>query len=108
MTGESGFATVEAALGMVSLVAVMVLAVAAVAACFLQIRCVDAAREAARLASRGDAAAATAGALVPSGASLQIRREGAFVLARVTSRTPLLPGLVIAAEAVAASEPGSR
>lgn len=97
----------EAALGMLSLVAVTLLVAAGVAACCLQIRCLDAAREAARLASRGDAAAAaTAGGLVPTGATLEIRRQGGFVLARVSSRAPMLPGIVVAADAVAAAEPG--
>lgn len=73
----------------------------------LQVRCVDAAREAARLAARGDTAgAATAGGLVPAGASLEVRHDGDYVVARVSGAVPLLPGLVIAGQAVAATEPG--
>lgn len=71
----------------------------------LQVRCIDAAREAARLAARGDAAAATTAAgLVPPGTSVELRREGGYVVARVSGRAPLLPGLVIAGRAVAVSE----
>lgn len=70
----------------------------------LQVRCVDAAREAARLAARGDAAGA--GGLVPAGASLEVRHDGDYVVARVSGAVPLLPGLVIAGQAVAVAEPG--
>ena len=63
---------------------------------------------AARLAARGDEAAASevvrrAG---PTGAALSLRHDGAFVVARVSSRSVLLPGLTIAAESVASLEPG--
>lgn len=104
---ERGSVTVEAALAIASLVTVLVLAVAALAAMVAQVRCVDSAREAARLAARGDerGAAVAAARLGPSGSVLQMRRDGAFVIARVTTAAPLLPGLVLAAEAVAAVEP---
>ena len=76
----------------------------------MQVRCVDAAREAARLAARGDDGSASGAAQViaPDGATVQLRPDGEFVVARVTAKSPLLPGLTIAAEAVAAIEPGSR
>jgi len=76
----------------------------------MQVRCVDAAREAARLAARGDdgSAANAAQGIAPDGAAVQLRRDGEFVVARVTARSPLLPGITIAAEAVVAAEPGSR
>jgi hypothetical protein len=90
------------------LVTVLALAVGALAAMVTQVRCVDSAREAARLAARGDdrGAAAAATRLGPDGAALQLHRDGAYVIARVTSRAPLLPGLSLQAEAVAAIEPG--
>ena len=73
----------------------------------IHVRCLDAAREAARLAARGDGSGvAAARAVGPAGAAVELRREGAFVVARVTGRSPLLPGVVIAAEAVSAAEPG--
>ena len=93
----------EAALAIATLVGVLLLCAAGIMAAALQIRCVDAAREAARLAARGDVAASAG--LAPSGASLEVRRDGGYVLARVSGRAPLLPGLVISAEAVAAAEP---
>jgi hypothetical protein len=74
-----------------------------------QVRCVDAAREAARLAARGDRTSAEAAvrAVGPAGAGLLLRSEGGHVIARVSSSARLLPGLVISAEAVAAVESGT-
>lgn len=79
-----------------------------VAAISAQVRCVDAAREAARLAARGDAAGADAAArtVAPPGAAVEYRRVGDFVEARVSTRSALLPGIVISAAALAAAEPG--
>jgi hypothetical protein len=37
-----------------------------------------------------------------------LRRDGQFVIATVTANSPLLPGITIAAEAIAAAEPGPR
>jgi hypothetical protein len=76
----------------------------------MQVRCVDAAREAARLAARGDdrSASGAAQGIAPDGAAVGLRRDGEFVIARVTANSPLLPGIIIAAEAVAVSEPGPR
>lgn len=75
----------------------------------MQVRCVDAAREAARLAARGDdrGASEVARAVGPAGAGLELRRGDGRVVARVAARSPLLPGITIMAEAVAAVEPGS-
>ena len=82
--------------------------VAGLTAVSMQVRCVDAAREAARLAARGDDGSASAAArgIGPEGAVLQFRRDGGFVIATVTTTSPLLPGISITAEAVAAVEPG--
>jgi hypothetical protein len=95
-------------LAIASLVTVLALAVAALAAMVTQVGCVDSAREAARLAARGDdrGAADAAAMLGPGGSVLQVRRDGAYVIARVTARAPLLPGLSLEAEAVAVIEPG--
>lgn len=88
---------------------VLVLCVAGLTAVAMQVRCVDAAREAARLAARGDdrGASEVARAVGPAGAGLELRRIGGRVVARVAARSPLLPGITIAADAVAAVEPGS-
>lgn len=82
--------------------AVLGLCLAGVTAVSMQVRCVDAAREAARLVARGDAAAADGAArsIAPAGAVLQTRRDGDFVVVRV-SAPAVLPGVVVSAEAVA-------
>ncbi|MFB7721006.1 TadE family type IV pilus minor pilin [Nocardia sp. NPDC056100] len=100
-------ATVEAAIALAALVTVLVLCIAALLAVSAQVRCVDAAREAARLTARGEAAKAVpAGQRVaPPHASITVRSEGDLVVAVVTVRAPLLP-LTLRAEAVAVREPG--
>lgn len=75
----------------------MVLCVAVLTAVSMQVRCVDAAREAARLAARGDDRSAETAA-----------RTGDFVVARVTAQSVLLPGITVAAEGVSAVEPVLR
>jgi hypothetical protein len=87
-------------------VAVLVFCAAGLTALGMQVRCVDAAREAARLAARGADGTAAAERVGPSGAVVALRRDGAFVVARVSAKSPLLPGITVAAEAVAAVEPG--
>lgn len=99
----------EAAFGLATLVAVLVLCLAGITAVAMQVRCVDAAREAARLSARGDGAAVAAVVrqIAPAGATVRVRHAGGFVVATVTARPHLLPGLVIAAEAVSAAETAS-
>lgn len=72
-----------------------------------QVRCIDAAREAARLSARGDdeSAEAAVRAVAPAGAVLHTRRDGAFVVTTVTTTSALLPGVTVGAKAVAAVEP---
>ena len=97
----------EAAFGVAILVAVLMLCLAGIAAVSMQVRCIDAAREAARLAARGDERSAVAAArgVAPSGAVMQLHRDGAFVVATVVARSNVLPGLHIAATGVSAAEP---
>jgi peptidyl-tRNA hydrolase len=85
---------------------VLVLCLAGVTAVSMQVRCVDAAREAARLAARGDERAAIAAArgVAPGGAVVQVRRDGEFIVATVTARSRLLPALAITAAGVSAVE----
>jgi hypothetical protein len=90
-------------------VVVLVLCVSGLMAVSMQVRCVDAAREAARLAARGDGSASDAArGIAPDGAAVQLRHDGELVVATVTARSVLLPGITVAAEAVAAVEPGLR
>lgn len=98
----------EAALAIATLVVVLVFCVAGVSAMSMQIRCIDAAREAARLAARGDERSAVAAAhrVAPAGAAVGLRRDGAYVVATVTVHSRLLPALAITANGIAAAEPG--
>ena len=91
----------EAALAVAALVVVLVLCAAGLGAIGTQVRCIDAAR----LAARGDDAAAAMAlrSVAPAGAVLQMRRDGDFVVATVSAGT-LLPGLSVRAAAVAAVE----
>lgn len=96
----------EAAFAIAALASVLVVCLAGLNAVVLQIRCVDAAREAARLAARGDDGTVAARRAGPDGAVVSIRRDGETLVARVSTRSPLLPGITITAEAVSAVEPG--
>jgi hypothetical protein len=97
---------VEAALAIAALVTVLVLCLGGLSAIAGQIRCIDAAREAARLAARGDetSARAVVHAVAPPGAQLRISRDGDFVIADVSADHLLLPGISLAARAYAADE----
>jgi hypothetical protein len=87
---------------------VLVIGLGGAAALVVQLRCVDSAREAARLAARGDERAALeATRLVgPPGADLQLRREGDLVIARVSANPAAWLRVRVEAEAVAVVEPG--
>ncbi|OJZ75811.1 pilus biosynthesis protein TadE [Mycobacterium paraffinicum] len=85
----------------------LVLCLAGVTAISMQVRCVDAAREAARLAARGDERSALSAArrIAPGGARVEVHHDGEFLVANVVAHSELLPALDIAATAVAAAEP---
>jgi hypothetical protein len=85
---------------------VLVLALSVVVVVHAQLRTVDAAREGARLAARGEdrvRVLAAAERLAPSGATVTLRREGSVVVVTVRSvarpLTRLLPGFPVRAEA---------
>ena len=102
---DAGSATVEAAFAVAALVTVAGLCVSGLVAITTQVRCTDAAREVARLVARGEAdkAVAIARRIAP-GSTVDFRREGGFVVARVSSDAPVLPGFNITAEAISADE----
>lgn len=87
---------------------VFVLCLAGIGCAVAQIRCVDAAREAARLAGRGDneGAVAAARAIAPSGATVTVGIAGELVSATVIAEPigGLLPGITLRATAHAANE----
>jgi Flp pilus assembly protein TadG len=106
--------TAETAVVLPVLLLVLALAVAAVTVVGAQLRCVDAAREAARAAARGDAREAVLTAArraAPDGASTQVTTRGDDVRVRVSVRAAplgILPLRVqVGAEALAQREPGA-
>lgn len=84
-------ATAEFAVAMPAVLLEVALALSALAAGLDQIRCVDAARAAARLLARGetDGAARRAGeALAPGGSELVVSADATLVRVRVTAPAP--------------------
>jgi hypothetical protein len=106
---DRGAVTVEAALALCSLMVVLALALGAVASVGAQLRCMDAAREAARLVSRGqpERARQAAVSIAPAGASVEVVVRGDEVTATVSSRiVGRLSGLAVSGRAVGVLEPG--
>jgi Flp pilus assembly protein TadG len=106
--------TAEFAVALPAFMVVVVAAVAAVAAVTAQLRCVDAASVAARMAARGDDGVAirlTALATAPRSAELQLARTAGVVRATVSARLTVpglhvvLPGIDVSATSVDATEP---
>lgn len=111
---DRGSVTAEMATALPVLILLLAVALAAVAALTAQMRCVDAAREGARAAARGEPPArvsALAGQLAPAGARVQITPAGPDLVAvTVSARAPLLGDLLspipVQARSVALLEPG--
>lgn len=109
---DAGMVTVEAAIALAAFVTVVVLAIAGVVALLDQIRCTDAAREAARLVARGEPDRATDAVhrIAPNQARVTVSVVADEVNVEVTARAAggLLPGLKIGARAYAVAEPKSE
>jgi Flp pilus assembly protein TadG len=104
--------TAEIAVAMPVLMVLLAAALAAVTVIGGQLRCVDAAREAARALARGDSmdsARALATAAGPQGATLSSTTGPAQIRATVQARVRpiggLLPAFTVSADAVALPEP---
>lgn len=107
-TRDDGSVTVEAALGIASLVVVVALAAAGAGAALTQIRVVDAAREAARVAAMSGAEEGTAaGRVAAPGADVSVAGAGGSVTAEVAAPARGLPGVELRGRAVARAEPGA-
>jgi len=110
---DRGYVTAEMATALPVLVVLLAVALSAVGAVTAQLRCVDAAREGARAAARGESIArvtSLAGQAAPPGAKVEVRAAGAGLVAvSVTSRVPLLGHLLapvtVRGRAVALKEP---
>jgi Flp pilus assembly protein TadG len=108
---DRGAVTVEAAVALSAFVAVLAMVLSGVSAVLDQIRCTDAAREAARLVARGDSARARDAVhrIGPNRATLSMRVNGdeVTVTVAVDDVADLLPGLDVGARAYAVAEPGA-
>ena len=106
---DRGAVTVEAAIGLIALVLILGLLLYGLAAAADQVRCVDAAREAARLTARGDADLAKEAAtrVAPADAAIKVDIEGERIHVTVDASPldNLLPGIHLHAEAFAIREP---
>ncbi len=107
---DTGAVTVEAAISLGALVVVLALVLAGFAAVTDQLRCTDAAREAVRLAARGDSDAArrAVAAIAPADANLTLvpDADGLTAVVRSAPANGLLPGVTIEGTAFAVTEPG--
>ena len=101
---DSGMVTVEAAIAVCALLVVMGLAAAGLTAVIEQMRCTDAAREAARLTARGERQRGEeAAGQIALGATVEFQVEGDAVRVVVRKKGPL--GLPLSAQAFAVVEP---
>jgi Flp pilus assembly protein TadG len=111
---ERGAVTAELALGLPLLLAVTVGLVWLLAAATAQVRVVDAAREAARVAARGDGvevARAVGRRIAPADARVEVEASGDEVRVEASARVDgpgglfdLLPGVTVRSTAVAVAE----
>lgn len=111
---ERGVVTAEIATALPALVVVVIGAVWVVAVGLAQLRCADAAREAARAAARGDAPAvvsSVADAAAPDGATVRVHVEDELVTVEVSTPVPVplpfgdrVPAPTVRASAAAVTE----
>lgn len=111
--GEGGYVTAETALVLPALIGLGFALVVVVAAAADQMRCTDAAWEAARGLARGGSiqdATAVAGRLAPAGATVSAGSVGGSVEVRVAARlsfsSALIPVVRITGRAELSCEPG--
>lgn len=97
-------------MGLPALVVLLLAALTAVSAVVTKLECVDAAREAARSAARGEPGESAGRRVAPEGAAVTVHTQGDTVRAVVSSRVrplgPYLPGIEVTAAATAEREPG--
>lgn len=107
---EQGSATAEMAVGLPVVIFLLLVGLTGVTAVRDQLRCVDAAREAARAAARGESGDAAGRRAAPDGATVSVRVDAetarAVVRVRVHPLGRRMPAFVVQGYAVAALEPG--
>ncbi|WP_328464478.1 hypothetical protein OHA21_40905 [Actinoplanes sp. NBC_00393] len=105
---DRGAFTAELAAGLPALILMFLVAAGAVAAVMTRAQCLDAAREAALAAARGEPTGSAA-ATAPDGAEITVSGDAKTVTAVVSARVQVLggnlPGMTVRAKAVAAREP---
>ena len=111
---DGGMATAELAVVLPTLVLVIAAGLTMVSVVLAQVRCVDAAREAARAAARGElpgVVRSVAARAAPAGASVEVGSAGEEVRVTVSARAGriggLLPTFRVTASALALREPES-
>jgi Flp pilus assembly protein TadG len=109
---DEGSVTVEAALGVAGLTVLTLLLLAALTVMTGQLRCTDAAHEAARLLARGQPheAAAAVHRIAPPEAALAVQQTGDEITVEVTAHPTgsLLPAVHLKATAYAVAEPDTE
>jgi hypothetical protein len=107
--------TAELAVALPALVLASLIALTGLQAVVMQMRCLDAAGVAARLAARGEARAdvdAAVAAAGPRAASVRVQRDGSLVRAQVgvqvhpVGLAAIVPAFSVTATAVSLAEPG--
>ena len=106
---DRGSFTAELAAGLPALMLLLFFGIAAVDAVSTRLQCLDAAREAALAAARGESGPAAAARLAPAGADLTMSLDEESVTATVSVKVQILGGslsvITVRASAVAAREP---
>lgn len=108
---DGGMVTVEAAVALCAFVTVLAMVLAGTSMVLAELRCTDAAREAARLVARGeqDRVGDAVRHIAPDGATFAVRAvgEGIEVSVRDPAAGGFLPGVHVGADAYAVPEPDS-
>jgi Flp pilus assembly protein TadG len=110
-TADRGSFTAELSAGLPALMLLLLTGLTAVSAATTKATCLDAAREAALAASRGESGRTAGARIAPAGADIAVQVGEEHVT--VTVRAPVralganLPRVTVAATAVAAVEPGT-
>ena len=104
---DRGSFTAEMAAGLPALMLLLFAGLTAVNAVTTKAQCVDAAREAALAAARGEGGVEAGHRVAPAGAAVSIAMAGDTVVATVRAVGGGLPGTSVTATAVAAVEPGT-
>jgi len=108
---DRGSFTAELAAGLPALMVLLLFGLTAVVAVSTKLQCLDAAREGAIAAARGEPGTAAAERVAPDGAAVHVATAGEEVTVSVSARVGVLgahlPVVVVRASAVAAVEPGA-